>query len=455
MSDITDLIDSLAATTKKNEKIKLLEATKKNPELEALAKAVFKAAYDTSINYWIRTFPEVDSTNRDFYKEDFAIDMTSAIAYLEPLSGRTVTGNKALEYATHIASRLDEKDESLFRAIVARDLRCGATSSTANKVWPGLIPDHPYMRCSSFNAKNLKNISFPCYSQTKADGLYIDIIISTDEVIYRTRNGQTLALNNPELDERLKTLAPGWVLMGEALITDESSPTGYCDRKTGNGILNSDDIDVSRLAFVLWDAVDYNEWTTGEGGVELAKRLDVLTRLVSLVGGSLRLVDTVEVHTVEEVIEHFRSNVAKGEEGVVIKDKKGKWKDGASKYQVKVKIEFECELKITGYKEGSGKHAGKLGAFEMESSDSLIKVSSGGGYSDSQRTEFWEKRDEMIGHIATVKSNDLIQNRNTLDKYSLFLPRFIEVRIDKEEADSFERVKEQRDSFVDTLKAIE
>lgn len=453
MSEITDLIDSLAATTKKNEKIKLLEATKSNPELEHLAKAVFKAAYDTSINYWIRTFPEVSPLDREFYA-DFKIDMASAIAYLVALSDRTVTGNKALDYASNVAARLDEKDEALFRAIIARDLRCGATASTANKVWPGLIPDHPYMRCSSFSEKNLKNISFPCYSQTKADGLYIDIIVSTDEVIYRTRNGQTLALNNPEFDDRLKKLAAGWVLMGEALIIDENSPTGYCDRKTGNGILNSDDIDVSRLAFVLWDAVDYNNWSKGQDDVELSVRLDTLKAIVGFVGSPLKLVDTVEVHTVEEVIEHFRSNVAKGEEGTVIKDRKGTWKDGTSKYQIKVKIEFECELKIKSYKEGTGKHAGKLGAFEMESSDGLINVWSGGGFSDKQREEFWEKRDEMLEGICTVKSNDLIQNRNTPEKFSLFLPRFVEWRIDKVEADSFERVKEQRDSFVDTLKAI-
>lgn len=454
MSEITDLIDSLAATTKKNEKIKLLEATKSNPELEALAKAVFKAAYDTSINYWIRTFPEVGTLDQLEETEDARISMNAALTSLDNLSSRNITGNNALHYATSIASFLEEDEAKLFRAIVARDLRCGATASTANKVWPGLIPDHPYMRCSSFSEKNLKNISFPCYSQTKADGLYIDIIVSTDEVIYRTRNGQTLALNNPEFDDRLKKLASGWVLMGEALITDENSPTGYCDRKTGNGILNSDDIDVSRLAFVLWDAVQYSEWSKGEDVVELPVRLDTLKAIISVVGGPLRLVDTVEVHTVEEVIEHFRSNVAKGEEGVVIKDRKGTWKDGTSKYQVKVKIEFECELKIVGYKEGTGKHAGKLGAFEMESSEGLIKVSAGGGYSDKQREEFWNKRDEMLDGICTVKSNDLIQNRNTPEKFSLFLPRFVEYRIDKSEADSFERVKEQRDSFVDTLKAI-
>lgn len=446
MSKVYDLIEAIAATSKRTEKEALVQATV-GTDLEEVVKNVFVAAYDGTINYWLKEFP---------FPEEFADNYTlqAALVLLKRFSSRELTGNAAIEHATHIASQLSKEDAIIFDRIIKRDLRCGATDSTANKIWPGLIEEIPYQRCSSFNEKNLKKIKFPCFSQTKADGLYIDIIVKADSVTYRTRTGQKLLINDPDRDEILMT-GKEYVLQGEALILDPETPTGYMSRKEGNGILNSDDIDLSKVAFVLWDCVSVAAWSGKEKSLPYKERLESLGCVVdTLDDDNVKIVDTLVVNNVQEIIDHFKKNVQAGEEGSVVKNFLAIWKDGTSPDQVKVKIEFVCELIVIGFKEGSGRNKGRLGAFLCASSEGLVEVSVGGGYKDAERIKMWEERESYLGKIFAVKSNDLIQNVNTPEKWSLFLPRFTEERKDKKEADSYERILEQRDAFVNTLYAI-
>jgi DNA ligase-1 len=113
----------------------------------------------------------------------------------------------------------------------------------------------------------------------------------------------------------------------------------------------------------------------------------------------------------------------------------GNWEDKRSKTQIKYKGELECDLKIVGIQEGQGKYAGMLGAILCESSDGLIKVSVGSGFTDDQR----KRRDVIVGKVAAVKYNARIVNRD--GEHSLFLPVLIEIRDDKTEADHSKDVK--------------
>lgn len=457
MSQIYDLIESLAATSKHTEKEAILRAVI-GTDMEELVKNVMVATYDNRINYWIKKFPFPEEDSLDGLAES-KIPFEEALSRLSVLANRSITGNAALAYATNLCASMEREDAIILDRVIKRDLRCSVTATTANKIWPDLIYQHPYMRCSSFSKKSLENNNLPCFSQTKADGLYIDIVVEKNgSSVAMTRSGQYLKCIPWPIEDHLSQF-PGKVLMGEALILGDDGK--YLPRKEGNGILNSDDIPMDKVVFVLWDVVDIDDWRKGSSKVPYQDRLNSLHKMMPPADPSfdisyhMRVVSTKIVNSVDEVIEHFKEEVEKGEEGTVVKDFSGLWADGTSKHQVKVKIEFECELKIKSYKEGAGKHKGRLGAFVLESSEGLVEVSAGGGYSDKQRDEMWVNREDYISKIATVKSNDLIQNRGSLDKYSLFLPRFIEIRSDKTEADSFERVKQQRDDFIYTLKVME
>jgi DNA ligase-1 len=46
----------------------------------------------------------------------------------------------------------------------------------------------------------------------------------------------------------------------------------------------------------------------------------------------------------------------------------------------------------------------------------------------------------------TVKANDIMPPTGSNGRYSLFLPRFVELRLDKTVADSLQRVKDQKEA---------
>jgi len=80
-----------------------------------------------------------------------------------------------------------------------------------------------------------------------------------------------------------------------------------------------------------------------------------------------------------------------------------------------------------------------IGGLILESSDGIIKVRSGSGLSDEDR-----KKDpsEYIGKIVELEYNEITDDKSTGQK-SLFLPIFVEVRNNKDEADDYETILER------------
>lgn len=434
-----EIIEQIASTSKRNEKIEIL----KGREDSDLLKKIAHATYEPTINYWVVDYDRSDT-------HDGTLSLAEALNGLKKLSTRQLTGGAAKAFVEEMDSKLSAGDAEVLNRVLAGDLKCGASAGTINKAFPGLIYEHPYMRCSSFSEKNLKKLKYPCYSQTKEDGLYTDIVCDSNKIEFRSRTGGFLQVGSEITDSKFVT-GMGYVFQGEAVVFNEDF-TDFLSRKEGNGYLNSDDIDASRVCFVLWDMIPVNDWKAGICTIEYKDRLNQLKRFISTCNTrNIQLVDTRTVNNADEIIAHFKELALKGKEGTVVKNFTTIWKDYTSPDQIKVKIVFSVDLKITGIKEGKNKYVGMVGSLECETSDSLLNVNVA-GFTDKQRAEYFTK--SIIGKIMSVKANDIIQNENTPEKWSLFLPRMEEIRFDKTEADSFERVKEQRDSFINTLKVI-
>ena len=105
---------------------------------------------------------------------------------------------------------------------------------------------------------------------------------------------------------------------------------------------------------------------------------------------------------------------------------------------------MESELRVVKSVYGINKYANLCGALECESEDGLVRVSVGTGLSDELRREFApEHADEsIIGKVITVKHNGLITSKSNTHS-SLYLPRFVEIRYDKDEADTITKIKNE------------
>jgi DNA ligase-1 len=321
-----------------------------------------------------------------------------------------------------------------------------------------MLTDVPYMRCCLPADTDLK--SFPwsggVYSQMKADGMFANLNVDADGVVtLASRNGSPFPMDmfTKLAVEAALNISPGYQLHGELLMYRDGK---LLERKTSNGrfnsILQGGELEAGDVPiYVAWDMIPIAEAKAkSKYKVTYATRLSALEASIGgnkLALGSLRLIDYRLVNSIEAAYAHYKTMLAEGYEGTIIKHPFMIWEDTTSKHQVKLKLTAECDLKIVSFTEGNGKNAKTFGSIQCVSSDGKLEVGVS-GFSDALRQEFSDDRANMIGKIMTVKSNAIMVPKKEGDKYSLFLPRFEEIRLDKRTADDLSRVQQQFDAAV-------
>lgn len=229
----------------------------------------------------------------------------------------------------------------------------------------------------------------------------------------------------------------GWVFDGELIHKnrDYAIPDNENFRLTCS-IVNSDAPEKPDIELVLFDMLSVTEFNTGESKHGYKQRLERLKRIQATID-KLGL-ENVRIAPVfyegngvdQEIIDHYLdwTSDMKLEGLMLIRDEKYKCKRHAG--ILKVKRFLFSDVRIIGYEEGEGKHAGRLGAFIINFKGNEVNV--GSGYTDAEREEFWANRDSYIGQILEVKYKEETKNKKD-NKISLQFPTFSRMRPDKDE----------------------
>jgi len=436
---ILEILNELESNPSRNFKIELLTKHKDNKVL----KDVCLLAFSPMIQFYQRKIPSYIRSEKE------TNDLKFAIGELKQLSGRMVTGNNAIQMLGNLLSTLDSDDAKVVERIIQKDLKCGVNTSTINKVWPNLIPEFPCMLCSPFEQKLVDKITFPAIVQKKEDGMRFNAIVKFDRdlkgtVEFRSRNGKEITLLG-SLEEEFIELAYGKDLVfdGELLVMDDFNYQ-YLDRQTGNGILNKavkgtiSKQEADRVVATLWDLIPYEDFIAGSTLQRYSYRFNRLEYLIDRFPEDfkIKLVETFDVHSLEQTQDIFQNYLADGFEGIILKDPNSLWENKRSKSQIKFKAELDCDLKVMSVISGTGKYADMMGSLYCESADGVVKVYVGSGFNDEQRNA---PPSEYYGKIIAVKYNARI--KNVKDGESLFLPIFLEVREDKDTADTSDKIK--------------
>ncbi|WP_297478444.1 hypothetical protein [Ferrovum sp.] len=435
---IFDCIEAIASTSSKNEKEVIIKKVAINDEFQR----VLEYAYNPFKTYGIAKRPEVRGHGHLQFD-------SSTWELLDDLSNRVSTGNAAIEKVRFEMEHLSKPSAELFWRIIKKDLRAGFSESTINKAVKGLIPTFPYMRCCLPKDAKLSAFDWEkgVISQEKADGMFANVDIHANrDVSIRTRQGSEFpsgSLSALEV-EVARLLAPNYQHHGELLVLVDGVVQA---REIGNGMLNSvlqggDLPPGAEVIFKAWDLIPIADVKPKGKGVSpyssRLQHLEVLARGSKLVS----LIETRIVHSMEEANYHYRELVKQGKEGTVIKDPHGTWKDGTSKFQVKLKLEVDVDLEVVDFVPGEGKNASTFGSVLCRTADGELEVAVS-GFTDAMRLEIHANRQRVLGKIMTVRANSIMTPSESNNIHSLFLPRFVELREDKTHADTLHQVKKQ------------
>ena len=392
-------------------------------------------ALDPYTQFYIRRIPPYKTGVRNTH-----LTLDQALHELDKLSSRTLTGNAAFHHLMWILESLSADDAAVITRIIEKDLRCGVSEATVNKIWPGLIPTYPVMLASGFDEKIMNKMTYPAYVQLKLDGMRFNAVVKNGTVEFRSRNGKQIHLLG-HLEKEFLELAGNnlTVFDGELVVLDAN---GIMNRQKGNGILNKavkgtiSDKEAGMVHATIWDVIPFTDFQTGHCDTAYGDRFNMLEQMELPV--RISLIENIEVASEDEAHHIFEEYFQSGEEGIILKDITQGWEDKRVKHQVKFKGELECDLKCVDWQEGTGKNVGKLGALVLESEDGGVKVNVGSGFTDEQRDKY--TREETVDKVVAVKYNARIQDKKTL-QHSLFLPVFLELREDKAIADASSSIK--------------
>ena len=343
-----------------------------------------------------------------------------------------------------------ESDAAFLKMILFKDLRINMDAKKIRNVWPDFLPSFPYMGCRAFTQKNLNALNFPCYAQTKMDGTFCNVVIDlkNKEVSYISRQSKTQPMKGCFLDKFCDNwtgdehFTDKFVLTGEALVWDNEKNKPL-PRKLSNGILRREDKtpdELDRIHFTCWDFVPYDNFIERKWNIPYKDRYTWLKTCLDDFMGKLHIVNTWEVNSLEEAEKIFDEQYAQGEEGIVVKELTQIWQDGKPKGQVKMKAEKDCDLEMLDFYEGKGQYEGMCGSIKCTSSDGILEVMVK-PRTPKDALEVWDNQDFYRHKILSITFNEVITSE-TKDKPSLYLPRFVEIRDDKVEADTFEAIKE-------------
>ena len=444
---IIDIIAELNQDNGANYKLATLKKYTGNELLKRILQMTqdrVKFTYGLSMKRWNTGDAHAQIFNPD---NQVRYSLKEVLDFMEfKLNTREVTGNAAVDQMHEYLIGLSVDDTTVITRVLNRDLRINMGRTQVNKVFPGLIQKPIYMRCAIFNSKTASKINIVgAIVQLKADGTYREFTVTDGSVSAASRSGEDYEY--PLHFDAMKDL-PNGHYFGELTVVDENGKP--LSRAEGNGLINSLSPPHERIVFEMWDYVTPEEYAmvvnkTSKCKTPYYSRLITLREILNDLDSPLmKLIETYEVTTVKEALEHCMNWMNSGLEGAILKDANSVFRDGTNPQQLKLKLEIDVEVRITGFQEGTPGTAREktFGAIMFETDDGKIKGRTS-GFTDAQLADFNSRRNELIGKIMTVQCNDITKARHN-ETYALSHPRFVELRDDRTDTDTLERALETK-----------
>jgi len=352
----------------------------------------------------------------------------------DKLISRELTGHAARDAINLVKSACTvEQWNGFYRRILIKDLRCGVSEKTVNKVAKKFDNKYaiPVFTCplAHDSANHEKKMVGKKQIEIKLDGVRVITIIRGNKVEMFSRNGKQFHNFGhiiAEIEEVLKENPAPYdlVLDGEVMSANFQDLMKQVHRKDGK---QSDDavlhlFDMCPLADFqkgIWDKTQSFRSQAVKAWVE--QHTSVLKHVQAL---DWEMVDLDTQSGQERFVELNKAAVDGGYEGVMIKDVDAPYECKRTHSWLKAKPFIEVTLEVVEIEEGTGRNEGRLGAFVCKGVDDgrSITVNVGSGFTDANRDDYWSGRDSIIGNLVEVRADAITQNQD--GTYSLRFPRF-------------------------------
>jgi DNA ligase-1 len=389
-----------------------------------------RMALDPMITFGVKQVPIKHKDEGQGLPWNVFVQMANDLQY------RNLTGHAArdaIALAMDVATQKQWND--WYRRILIKDLRCGVSEKTVNKV----TKKHPQYQVPLFecqlahdSANHEDKMRGKKQVEVKLDGVRVVVVINDvhgKSIEMFSRNGKQFHNFDHIIEEICTVLQENpapypLVLDGEIMSATFQDLMKQARRKKNadakDAVLNLfDTVPLGCFKDKRWDKPQSFRSELVSAWVE--EHADTLEHVTTL-GWEVVDLDTPEGY--QRFVELNKAAVAGGYEGVMLKDVDAPYECKRTVSWLKMKPFIEVTLEIVDVEEGTGKNAGRLGALVCAGEDDgkSIRVNVGSGLTDEQRISFWADRDRIIGSLVEVRADAVTQNQD--GSYSLRFPRF-------------------------------
>lgn len=365
--------------------------------------------------------------NFDGQKLIFFNDIFECCEHLSRLRGMDDATLRQVKMLLNVKyPEMDERD--LYIQLLSKKVRLGIAAKTINKIIPNLIPEWEVQQAYTVEKYPLKEGTEFWLTQ-KLNGaratLYEGQLLARSGMPYKGLEHITDALSWLRV--------AGFVADGELTLKDKGDLSDNEAFRVSTGILNSDNVNKTVICYTIFDMIPVKDFDALKPQVTYRYRRDILNQFAE------RIADTDGAVKVLPVLYHGtdQSKIEELLEQMVREDKEGLMINTDAPYRrtrhkgiLKVKRFYTMDLPIIRCEEGTGRLSGTLGAFVLKYKENEVKV--GSGFTDEQREQFWNNRDDMEGLLCEVKYKEISQDKGT-GLESLQFPVFVGIRTDKTE----------------------
>lgn len=365
--------------------------------------------------------------NFDGQKLIFFNDIFECCEHLSRLRGMDDATLRQVKMLLNV--KYPERDErDLYIQMLSKKVRLGIAAKTINKIIPNLIPEWEVQQAYTVEKYPLKEGTEFWLTQ-KLNGaratLYEGQLLARSGMPYKGLEHITDALSWLRV--------AGFVADGELTLKDKGDLSDNEAFRVSTGILNSDNVNKTVICYTIFDMIPVKDFDALKPQVTYRYRRDILNQFAERVADTDGAVNVLPVlyhgtdqSKIEELLEQM---VREDKEGLMI-NTDVPYRRTRHKGILKVKRFYTMDLPIIRCEEGTGRLSGTLGAFVLKYKENEVKV--GSGFTDEQREQFWNNRDDMEGLLCEVKYKEISQDKGT-GLESLQFPVFVGIRTDKTE----------------------
>jgi len=365
--------------------------------------------------------------NFDGQKLIFFNDIFECCEHLSRLRGMDDATLRQVKMLLNVKyPEMDERE--LYIQLLSKKVRLGIAAKTINKIIPNLIPEWEVQQAYTVEKYPLKEGTEFWLTQ-KLNGaratLYEGQLLARSGMPYKGLEHITDALSWLRV--------AGFVADGELTLKDKGDLSDNEAFRVSTGILNSDNVNKTVICYTIFDMIPVKDFDALKPQVTYRYRRDILNQFAERVADTDGAVNVLPVlyhgtdqSKIEELLEQM---VREDKEGLMI-NTDVPYRRTRHKGILKVKRFYTMDLPIIRCEEGTGRLSGTLGAFVLKYKENEVKV--GSGFTDEQREQFWNNRDDMEGLLCEVKYKEISQDKVT-GLESLQFPVFVGIRTDKTE----------------------